>query len=173
MMLLDIPGVAGESKSPNGNWNAKIQIETMGYDISQSTSGATGSGLVSAGAEVHAMQISKQMDKSTPYLFLNLAKGEPIPVCYIRVVRSGQQSGSTAVSPTGGLYEAETYTLSNAIITNYNTSGATGPGGLPMESWSLSFNKIVENYVQVDKSGSPISGSGNAVGFDFASATPI
>jgi type VI protein secretion system component Hcp len=174
MMLLDIAGILGESEiKANPNWYQKIQLESMGYDISQRTSNSTGSGLVSGGATVGAMQISKQMDKSTPLLFLNLAQGQPIPICYIRVVRSGQAAGSSAVSPTGGLYEAETYTISNAIISSYSTSGALGPGGLPMESWSISFTKIVENYVQVDKNGIPLSGgAGNSVGYDFSTATP-
>jgi type VI secretion system Hcp family effector len=173
MMLLDINGILGENESPNPAWKAKIQIESMGYDISQRTSSSTGSGLVSGGATVGAMQISKQMDKSTPLLFLNLAKGEPIPVCYIRVVRSGQKSGSSAASPYGGLYEAETYTLSDAIISSYSTSGALGSGGLPMESWSISFSKIQENYVQIGPDGNPVGGAGNAVGYDFGAAKPI
>jgi type VI secretion system Hcp family effector len=175
---LDIVGIPGESENTfaNVNWKQKIQIETMGYDISQRTSSSTGTGLVSGGAQVGAMQISKQMDKSTPLLFLNLAKGEPIKVCYIRVVRSGLASASSAVSPDGGLYEAETYTISNAIVSNYSTSGALGPGGLPMESWSLSFSKIQENYVQVGPDGNPVTGSGgggNAIGYDFGAAVPI
>jgi type VI protein secretion system component Hcp len=173
MMLLDITGIPGESESPNPAWKSKILIDSMGYDISQRTSNSTGTGLVSGGATVGAMQISKQMDKSTPLLFLNLAQGQPIPVCYVRVIRSGQAAGSTAASPNGGLYEAETYTLSNAIITNYSTSGALGPGGLPMESWSLSFSQIVENYIQVDKNGNPVTGGGNAIGYNFATATPV
>ena len=172
MMLLDIAGILGESESPNPAWKAKIQIETMGYDISQRTSNSTGTGLVSGGATVGAMQISKQMDKSTPFLFLNLAQGQPITTCFVRVIRSGQAAGSSAASPNGGLYEAETYTLTNAIISSYSTSGALGPGGLPMESWSISFSKIVENYIQVDKNGNPLSGGGNAVGYDFAQAMP-
>jgi type VI secretion system Hcp family effector len=173
MMLLDITGIAGESESTNATWKGKIQLESMGYDVSQRTSNSTGTGLVSGGAMVGAMQISKQMDKSTPFLFLNLAQGQPIQVCYIRVIRSGQATGSSATSPNGGLYEAETYTLSNAIISNYSTSGALGPGGLPLESWSISFSKIVENYVQVDKNGNPTGGAGNAVGYDFAAAKPV
>lgn len=173
MMLLDIPGVQGESMSPNATWNAKIQIATMGYDVTQTTTGGTGTGLVANGAQVAAMTLSKSMDKSTPYLFQNLIQGEPIPIVYVRVIRSGQKSGSSTVSPTGGLYEAETYTLSNAIISNYSTSGALGPGGLPLETWSIAFTKIVENYVTVDPTtGNPISG-GTPVGYDFSQATPI
>jgi len=168
MMLLDITGIPGESKSPVANWNQKIQIESMGYDISQRTTNGKGSGLVASGATVGAMHITKQMDKSTPLLFLNLAKGEPIPMCYVRVVRSGQASISTDVN--GALYEAETYTLSNVVISSYSTSGSLGPGGLPMESWSLSFTKIQENYVTTDAKGNPIA-QGNAAGFDFSQAT--
>jgi type VI secretion system Hcp family effector len=170
MMLLDIAGIAGESKSPVANWNQKIQIESMDYGIKKRTTNGKGSGLVASGAEVEAMYITKQMDKSTPQLFVNLAKGEPIPICYVRVVRSGQATISTDVN--GALYEAETYTLYNVVISSYGTSGSLGSGGLPMESWSLSFTKIQENYVPTDAKGNPIAGN-NAKGFDFAQATPF
>jgi type VI protein secretion system component Hcp len=170
MMLLDIPGIQGESQSPNGNWNMKIQLETMGYDISQRVTNGKGTGLVAGGATVGAMHITKQMDKSTPNLFVNLAKGEPVPLCYIRVVRSGQATVSSDVN--GGLYEAETYTMSNVVISSYSTSGSLGPGGLPMESWSLSFTKIVENYVQTDPKGNPVA-AGNSMGYDFSQATGV
>ena len=148
-MYLDIQGIEGESQSPVTNWNKKIDVASMGYDISQRTSQEAGSGLISSGAIFSALQISKVMDKSTPLLWGKLCGGEPIDSVILRVSRPGANS----TGPAGGLFEAETYTLTNVIVTSYHTSGSPGPGGLPMESWSLAFTKMDEKYQTVDPKG--------------------
>ena len=144
-MYLDVVGITGESinlKVPN--WNQKIDDNTMGYDVSQKTSLEAGSGLIAGGAIFSPMQISKVMDRSTPYLWAKLCAGEPIATVTIRVSRTGGASG---------LYEAEKYILENVIVTSYHTSGSPGPGGLPMESWSFAFTAITEVYRTVDVKG--------------------
>src|ERR1035438_5252200 len=135
-MYLDVVGILGESISPKvPNWNQKIDDNSMGYDVSQKTSLEAGSGLVSGGAIFGPMQITKVMDKSTPHLWAKLCKGEPIPTVTIRVSRPG----ADPLGAAGGLFEAENYILQNVVVTSYHTSGSPGPGGLPMESWSLAF----------------------------------
>jgi type VI secretion system secreted protein Hcp len=116
----------------------------MGYDVSQKTSLEAGSGLIAGGAIFGPMQISKVMDKSTPLLWAKLCAGEPISTVTIRVSRSGGAAGP---------FEAEKYILENVIVTSYHTSGSPGPGGLPMESWSLAFTAITEVYRTVDVKG--------------------
>jgi type VI protein secretion system component Hcp len=148
-MYLDVTSVGGESQSPVGNWNTKIDEQSMGYDVSQKTSLEAGSGLVSSGAIFGPMQISKVMDKSSPILWAKLCAGEPIPSVTIRVSRPG----ADPLGPAGGLFEAENYIMQNVLVTAYHTSGAPGPGGLPMESWSLAFTAITENYRIVDPQG--------------------
>jgi type VI secretion system secreted protein Hcp len=148
-MYLDIAGILGESKSPNNDWKQKIEVQTMAYDVSLRTSLEAGSGLVSGASIVGAMHITKAMDRSTPLLFGKLAGGEPILLATLRVSRPG----ASTTGPAGGLFEAETYTLKNVIVTSYNTSGAPGPGGLPLESWTLAFTSITEVYNTVDALG--------------------
>ena len=148
-MYLDVVSVAGESQSPVANWNTKIDENSMGYDVSQKTSLESGSGLVASGAIFGPMQITKVMDKSTPILWGKLCAGEPIPTITIRISRPG----ADPLGPAGGLFEAENYILQNAMVTSYHTSGAPGPGGLPMESWSIAFTAITENYRIVDPQG--------------------
>ena len=144
-MYLDVVGILGESISPKvPNWNQKIDDNSMGYDVSQKTSLEAGSGLIAGGAIFGPMQISKVMDRSTPYLWAKLCAGEPIQTVTIRVSRTGGAAG---------LYEAEKYILENVIVTSYHTSGSPGPGGLPMESWSLAFTAITEVYRTVDLKG--------------------
>jgi type VI secretion system secreted protein Hcp len=148
-MYLDVVGIAGESLSPVPNWKDKIDDNSMGYDVSQKTSLEAGSGLVASGAIFGPMQISKVMDKSTPLLWSKLCAGEPIHTVTIRVSRPG----ANPLGPAGGLFEAEKYILENVIVTSYHTSGSPGPGGLPMESWSLAFTAITEVYRTVDAQG--------------------
>ncbi|MGA2197012.1 MAG: type VI secretion system tube protein Hcp [Bryobacteraceae bacterium] len=148
-MYLDVVGIAGESLSPVPNWKDKIDDNSMGYDVSQKTSLEAGSGLVASGAIFGPMQISKVMDKSTPLLWSKLCAGEPIATVTIRVSRPG----ANAIGPAGGLFEAEKYIMENVVVTSYHTSGSPGPGGLPMESWSLAFTAITEVYRTVDAKG--------------------
>jgi type VI protein secretion system component Hcp len=148
-MYLDVVGVAGESMSAVPNWNQKIDDHSMGYDVSQKTSLDVGSGLAASGAIFGPMQISKVMDKSTPLLWSKLCAGEPITMVTIRVSRPG----ANPLGPAGGLFEAEKYILENVFVTSYHTSGSPGPGGLPVESWSLAFTAITELYRTVDVKG--------------------
>jgi type VI secretion system secreted protein Hcp len=148
-MYLDVVGIAGESMSPVPNWKDKIDDNSMGYDVSQKTSLEAGRGLIASGAIFGPMQISKVMDKSTPLLWAKLCGGEPIHTVTIRVSRPG----ANPLGPAGGLFEAEKYILENVIVTSYHTSGSPGPGGLPLESWSLAFTAITEVYRTVDAKG--------------------
>ncbi len=166
-MYLDIPGIAGESKSPNADWRDKIEVQTMAFDVSQRTSLEAGSGLISGGAIFGALHITKAMDKSTPLLFGKLAGGEPILTATLRVSRPG----ASTTGPVGGLFEAETYTMKNVIVGSYQTSGAPGPGGLPLESWTLAFTSITEVYHTVDAAGK-MQPAQNA-GYDIAAGRPI
>ena len=166
-MYLDIIGIPGESKSPNPDWKQKIEVQSAGYDVSQTTSLEAGSGLIASGAVFGSLQITKAMDKSTPLLFGKLAGGEPVDTVTLRVSRPG----ASTTGPQGGLFEAETYTLQNVIITSYHTSGTPGPGGLPLESWSLAFTSVVEKFLTVDPQGN--LQPAQSAGYNIAGGTPI
>jgi type VI protein secretion system component Hcp len=161
-MYLDVMGIVGESQSPVPNWNAKIDQQSMGYDVSQATSLEAGSGLTVKGAEFSQMQITKAMDISTPKLWAKLCTGEPTTTVTIRINRPG----ADPLGPAGGIFEAENYIMQNVIVTSYHTSGSPGPGGLPLESWSLAFTAITENYRVADPTGkiSPVQTKGWDIG---------
>ena len=138
-MYLDIAGIPGESQSPNGNWNQKIEIQDLGYDVSVDHSMEVGTGVVASGANVGKMHFTKVMDKSTPLLFAQLCLGATLPDVYIRVSQPGPS----------GPYEAENYHLQWVVVSHYSTSGNPGMGSLPQESWQLSFVAITETYQDV------------------------
>jgi type VI secretion system Hcp family effector len=153
-MYLDIAGIPGESQSPNGNWNNKIEVQHWTYDVSVDHSMEAGTGVVASGANVGHMHIVKQMDKSTPLLFAQLCKGETLPDVYLRVTQPGPS----------GPYEAETYHLQWVVVSHYSTSGSPGMGNLPQENWQLAFIAITETYQDV-KDGALQPAVVN--GFDF------
>ena|ERR1017187_317307 len=167
-MYLDAqtPKIEGESQSPNPDWNMKIEIQSMHYSISNPPSPDMGSGLISAGATVSHMDITKVMDYSTPMLWYYLCSGIPLPLMTIRVSRPGAKGGKD-----GGLFEAESYIMENVIVNHYSTSGQPGAGGLPSESWMFSFTKITEKYQTVDGNGTlqPMQ----PAGFDFGLGTSV
>src|ERR1017187_4458371 len=110
-MYLDVVGIAGESQSPVANWNAKIDQQSMGYDVSQATSLEAGSGLTVKGAEFSQMQITKAMDVSTPKLGVTVSTGEPTATVTSRINRPG----ADPLGPAGGSFEAENYIMQNVI----------------------------------------------------------
>jgi type VI secretion system Hcp family effector len=170
-MYLDIPNIPGESQSPNTNWTQKIEVQSAGYDLSQNASAQAGSGMIASQVTFSPMHITKAMDKSTPLLFGKLAAGEPIATVTLRVSRPGG-SGAAGSAGQGGLFEAETYTMSNVIVTSYHTTGTPGPAGLPLESWTFAFTSITERFQTVDVSGN--LNPPQTAGYDIAggAATP-
>jgi len=156
MHYLDIPGIAGESvHDTQTNWNQKIQVSNFHYGVQQQASMATGSGLVAAGASLTPITFTKQMDKSTPFIFYKLCSGEPIALMTLRVSQAGGQEG---------VYEIETIVLNNVIVTGYSTSGARGEGALPTEYISMAVGAINETY---DYRENGVSKGKVSHGFDF------
>jgi type VI protein secretion system component Hcp len=168
-MYLDIvqpSGIVGESKSQNPAWNNKIEIETLNWSVSQSTSQGRGRGLVSNGAKVGHLSITKVMDKATPLLWYYLSAGMPIDQMFIRVNRTGAAGGSW-----GGLFEAETKEYDNVIVSSYTTSGSPGSAGLPSEHWTFSCTKVKLTTVTVDPTGKLLPAK--TQGYDFSQGTPF
>jgi len=171
-MYLDIvtpAGIVGESKSANPNWDKKIEITNLNWSVSQTTSQNRGKGLVSSGAKVGHLSISKVMDKSTPLLWFYLAAGMPIDQMFIRVNRPGLAGGANAAN--GGVFEAETKEYDNVIVSSYNTSGSPGSGGLPAEHWTFSCTKVKLTTQTVSPSG--VLQPSKTHGYDFSTGTPF
>ncbi|HLH39493.1 MAG TPA: type VI secretion system tube protein Hcp [Bryobacteraceae bacterium] len=153
-MYLDFPSVPGESQSPNGNWNNKIEVQHWTYDVSLDHSMEASTGVVASGSRVGYMHITTVMGKHTPLLFALLAKGETTPDVYLRVSQPGPN----------GPYEAETYHLQWVVVSHYSTSGHPGSSNLPQEHWQLAFIAMTETYQDV-KDGQIQPAITN--GFDF------
>ena len=82
------------------------------------------------------MSFSKMTDQSTPSLYNACAKGDKLGDA---VVHIGRNEG-------GEFMLLMKYTLSNAMVSNINTSG--GGGGEPSDSFSINFTKITSEFTQ-------------------------
>lgn len=156
-IFMDIPGIEGESTHDTvPNWDKKVQIFSVTYDVSQKASLQTGTGLVAAGGKLSHVSISKTMDKSTPFLWNKLCMGEPLDYMFLRFTRSAGAQG---------VYENLTVTLEKVLITDYHTSGQRGAGGMPVESISFSVGAITETYDVRDERGMKVGQAQG--GYDF------
>ena len=96
------------------------------------SSKSTGAG--AGRASFNEFVITKQVDKSSPKLALACATGKHFPKVTITLRKAG-----------GTKQQYLTYTLTNAIISSYQTGGS-GHNVTPTESLSLNFTKIQFTY---------------------------
>jgi len=140
--LLEIDGIKGESS--DSKHRDAIEIESFSW-------GATNSG---SAAKSITLQLGKQIDKSSPLLFLACAKGNHIPKATITVRKS---------NPSGGKSDYYQVTLEDCLVSSYQTSASGGGGGAggtaeaqPTDRVSLYFVKIKFTYTRLDETGEPM-----------------
>lgn len=124
-------------------------------DVSSYSWGAANSGSLGAGGGGGAGKVSfadfsftKNFDKATPAMFLNLANGKVMDQALFDVVTAGAK-------PETFLQ----YKFDDVLLTSYSVSGASG-GAVPSESWSFAFGRIEMTYREQRNDGSfgaPIS----------------
>jgi type VI secretion system secreted protein Hcp len=153
--LLEIEGIKGESS--DSKHRDAIEIESFSW-------GCTNSG---SAAKTITFQLSKQLDKSSPQLFLACAKGNHIPQAIITVRKS---------NPSGGKTDYYQVTLSDCLISSYQTSTSGGGGGAggttdtrPADQISFKYEKIKMSYTRLDETGEPLE-EPVVVEHDFSSA---
>lgn len=144
--FLKIEGVDGESTS--AKHKGEIEILSFSWGVSQQGSSGTGGGGGAGKATFQDISFVKNLDKSSPLLFVKTATGEHIK----EVVLTGEIAGKRGEK----FLEIK---MSEVLISSYQQSGSEG--GVPTDTFSLNFAKIEFKYYPVDKSGSlggPVTG---------------
>ncbi len=118
-------------------------IDVLSYQWGASNPGsfASGGGGGAGRVDFADFVFSKVVDKSSPVLLFDLASGKVIDQALFDVVSSGAK-------PETFLQ----YKLSDALVTSYSVSGASG-GGIPTESWSLAFARVDVMYREQKSDG--------------------
>lgn len=145
--FLKIEGVDGESASEKHK--GEIEILSYSWGVSQQGGGGSASGGAGAGkATFQDFTFVKNMDRSSPLLFVKAATGEHIK----EVVLTGEVAGKRGQK----FMEIK---MSDVLISSYKQAGSDG--GVPTDSFSLNFAKIEFKYYPADKSGAlggPVTG---------------
>ena len=151
------PKVEGESQ--DSKHKGEIELESWSFGVSNPSS-ALGGSRAEAGKSVPIdFTATKRTDKSTPRLAQAVAMGDHFKSAIITVRKAG-----------GTQQEYLTITLSDVFISSYQ-AGASGGGALPMESISLNYAKLVQEY-KVQKADGSLGGSVK-LGYDWAKQVKI
>jgi type VI secretion system secreted protein Hcp len=129
LVLDGIPGESNDRAHP-------AAIEIVSFSFGAANSGRVGAPGTGAGkVSFSDISFSKVIDKASPLLYLRTANGARIPkaTLFLRKLSSNK------------VLEYYTVTLSDVLVTGMATSGNSG-GGVPSESFSLSFGKIEFSY---------------------------
>ena len=138
--FLKIDTIDGES----GDAKHKGEIDVLSWSIGESNGGSMafqgggGSGKV-AFQDFHFTQ---RMSKASPKLFLACASGQHIPKAVLTVRKAG-----------GTQQEFFQVTMSDLLVSSYQTGGAGSDNSLPIEQISINFAKIEVQYKEQDAKG--------------------
>jgi type VI secretion system secreted protein Hcp len=154
-IFLQLAGITGESQKTG----AVGQIEVFSFSNGASNHGSSGAGTGSGAGKVSLSEISimKQLDSSTPNLFLACCQGTHIATGTM-IVRE-----STGGTNPQIYYQ---YDLTEVFINSIQWSGSEGGSGKPSESVSMSFKSIQITYTPQNEDGT--LGSAIEVGWNVS-----
>jgi len=143
--FLKIDGVDGEST--DAKHKGEIEILSFSWGVAQAITGTVSSTGTFSGqrADLVALTVVKQLDKSSPKLAQACAAGDHFKGAVLTLCRAG-----------GDKQPYMKYKLSDVLLEAVRTGGAShGEGGVPTEEVSLRYAKIELEYTVVGTDGKP------------------
>ena len=131
---LKIDDIKGESQRTDHE--EEIIIASFSFGASRSTFRNSGGQREPGLPDLQAVSISKDYDASSPYLALACLNGKNLGEVVLTLRKDQGDAHSDFL----------TVTMSNTMVESYSTSGAVGAN--PMDTFSLSFDKIKVKYLQ-------------------------
>jgi len=138
--FLKVDGIQGESKADKHK--DEIDIESFSWGATQSGTFAVGGG---GGAGKVAMQdfhFTMGVNKASPALFLSCATGDHIKNATLTCRKAGKEQ-----------QEFMKVTMSDVLVSSFQTGGSGGGDVVPTDQISLNFAKIEVEYKEQDASG--------------------
>src|SRR2546421_162632 len=138
--FLKIDTIKGESKADKHK--DEIDVQSFSFGASQSGTFAIGGG---GGAGKVAMQdfhFTMGMNTASPALFLACATGQHVPKAVLTCRKAGKDQ-----------QEFLKYTMSDILVSSYQTGGSGGGDIIPQDQISLNFAKIEIEYKEQDATG--------------------
>ena len=137
--FLKIDGIPGESM--DAKHKGEIEVLSWSWGETQETAASPGGGAGTGKVAMTDLQVSTQISKASPPLLLACASGKHIK----SAVLTGRKAGK-------GQTEFLTFSLSDVLVSGYQTGGATAEA--PLDSISLNFSKIEVTYKEQTAKGS-------------------
>lgn len=136
--FFDLDGIEGESRDPN----RPGYIDVLSWSWSVSNSAAVSSGLASGKRQHKPFVITKVMDKSSPKLAEACVKGVTLKKATLELTRA---------TPTGGHETYMTITMTDVLITSYQSGGSGSETGqitmMPTEEITFTYQKIEIKWI--------------------------
>lgn len=146
--------IKGETKDSAQKAAGDIDILAWSWGASNSGSFHTGGGGGAGKANFQDISFTKYLDKSSPALFIALAKGSHIPAAKLLVRKAGE-----------GQQKYLEISLTNVLVTSISTGGSGGEDRLT-ENVTLNFAEVkFEYFLQNDKG---VTASGGVFNWDIA-----
>ena len=140
-IFLQLDGVSGESEKKGAEkW---IEIFSFSNGASNPSSVAFGTGSGAGKVDLSSLSLQKQLDVSSPTLFLNCCNGSHIAKGSM-IVREATGGDTTQI-----YYQ---YDMTEVFVDSISWGGAAG-GGKPSESLSLSAKSLQVTYWPQDSTG--------------------
>ena len=140
-IFLQLDGVTGESEKKGAEkW---IEIFSFSNGASNPSSVAFGTGSGAGKVDLSSLSLQKQLDVSSPTLFLNCCNGSHIAKGSM-IVRESTGGDTTQI-----YYQ---YDMTEVFVDSISWGGAAG-GGKPSESLSLSAKSLQVTYWPQDSTG--------------------
>lgn len=148
--LLEIDGIKGESKDKQ--IKEPIEVQSFSWGVSNPGSFASGRGGGTGKCSFQDLHFTTTVSKASPLIAMASATGKHIAKAVLHVRKSGD-------SPQ----EYYTITLTDVLVSSYQSGGNEGSSALPTDQFSLNFAKIVFDYKPQDEKGT----LGGAVNFTY------
>jgi len=131
--FLKIDGIDGESK--DSKHSGEIDLESFSWGETQTGSHGFGGGGGAGKVQMQDFHFVMKTNKSSAKLFLACAEGEHIKKAVLTCRKAGKEQ-----------QEFLKVTMSDLLVSSFQTSGSAHGDEIPMDQCSLNFSKIEYEY---------------------------
>ena len=139
--LLELDGIKGESR--DDKHKDTLEIESFSWGATNQGSFASGGGGGAGKVSFQDIHFTTRVNKSSPILMLSCATGQHIKKATLFVRKAG-----------GDQQDYYTVTMTDLLVSSYQSSGSNGSDALPVDQFSLNFSSIKYEYKPQKPDGS-------------------
>jgi type VI secretion system secreted protein Hcp len=140
--FLKIDGIPGESK--DSKHKDEIDVEAWSWGEVNPVQHGGGSGVGAGKVQMQDFNFTARFSKASPNLMLACASGKHLKSAVLSARRGGDKTQA----------EFLTFSLSDVLVSSYQTAGAEAGDVGPADSVSLNFSKIQIEYKEQKADGS-------------------